>query len=127
MKKIFLLLSLLTLPVFGFQTSARIDLSSTNINTHFGGPNGLVPFPLNFSSFIQTVQVDNTRNANEIVINCNTLTIIVPDDSSGFNFYVAPGLTWSFPPITPFGKTCYIRSLSGTLSSGIVIISATGN
>lgn len=120
-----LLLSLLfCVPVFAKVTSARIDTSSTNLTTHYNGTNGLVVMaPM---SVINSVMIDN-RSASEIVVNCSTsLYTGAPSDSSLFNVYVNANEAWVFPDDSRFGSACYVRSFSGTISSGIVVISAVG-
>lgn len=131
MKKITILVYLLASTVFGVnptQSSVRIDASSTSIPTSFAGTNGYVA--LAHLSLINTVTLNN-RGSNEVVGNCSSLTQTPPDDNSLQNFYVAPGESWTLVNFVPygslsFGKYCYIRSFSGTITTGIFVFSTTG-
>lgn len=121
--RILFLALLLTIPAFAKVTSARIDTSSTNITIHFNGTNGLVP--LASMQVIKSAMIDN-RSASEIVVNCSTTSGTVPSDSSQYNVYIAANEAWVFPDDSLFASACYIRSFSGTISSGIIVISAVG-
>lgn len=130
MKKLFLLF-LFTIPLLARADvfTARIDTSATNLSSSFSGTNGAVLFEnagvVVNPRVINTIYIDN-RQGNEIIVNCSTGPSLIPIDSSVHNISVAGNESWSLPDATGFGNACYIRTFSGTLSSGIIVITAIG-
>lgn len=120
--KLFFIL-LVSFPLFAKQSSARIDTSSTNITVNFNGTNGFVP--LASMQQIQVLQVDN-RTATEIAVNCSTVSGTAPSDTSTNNVYINAGQTWSTGYGELMASACYVRSMSGTISSGVIVVSVGG-
>lgn len=126
MKKILLILLLLPVMASARVASKRLDTSATNLTAHFADASGAIT-AINNANFqsIDTLMIDN-RSSSEIVVNCSSTLGVVPSDTSIANIYVNANESWSLPDSTGFTRYCYWRSFSGTISSGIVVITAIG-
>lgn len=123
MKRILALLLLLPLLASAKVASVRLDTSSTNLTVHFADASGKIALP----SFvaINTLMIDNRTNG-EVVVNCSLGLASVPSDTSVANVYIGPGEAYVPPDSAGFTPYCYWRSFSGTISTGIVAITAVG-
>lgn len=110
---------------FGTLFSARIDFSVTNVSSSFAGANSAISLP--GIRRIKSIQADNSRSSNELVLNCNTTPGVVPSNSSLSNIPIAPGETISTPDDIGGNTACYIRTFSGTASTGIFTIIVNGD
>lgn len=118
--RLFLLLFLSSLALANPWTN-RKDLSSSNLAATFGtGANQILTGP---QIGFKAVQVDNL-GTGEIEINCTQGS--TPSSNSADSWYVAAGEGWGSPDNTPLGKKCWWRSVSGTLSTGILKITGWG-
>lgn len=102
----------------------RVDTSTSNLSSSFpttaqvsGPPTAIV-----------MAQVDNST-ASEIEVNCSSTS--VPSSNSTNSIYVAGNTAWETPTgvsaiIPALAKSCWVRSISGTISSGIIRISIWG-
>ncbi len=103
----------------------RVDTSSTNLSSSFTNAPQLLGPP----TAISTIQVYN-GSASEIEVNCSSTA---KPGSLATNSIFVPGTTGyqSIAPsvslvTVPFEKMCYIRSVSGTISSGVIELVAWG-
>lgn len=102
----------------------RVDTSTSNLAPTFPVGPQLSGFP----NSIVMVQIDN-QSASEIEVNCTSPT--QPSSNSTNSLYVAGNTAWETPTgipllLSPLGKQCWMRSLSGTISSGVIRLSAWG-
>ena len=124
-----LLLLLLLLPLSAFAGNSgnpftyRLNASVSNLTATFPVAPQLSGPMMRFAS----VDVFNT-SAGEIEVNCSSST--QPTSTPGSinsNSFSVPGNYIYFSPVdglvpNPFGAACWIRSVSGTISSGIIEI-----
>lgn len=107
----------------------RVDTSSTNLTTSFPTKPQIgfnIKGPANAISVIQVYN----GSSSEIEVNCSSAT--APSSLSTTSVYV-PGTTGyqSIAPSVsqvsyPFGNTCFLRAVSGTISSGVITLIAWG-
>lgn len=102
----------------------RLDTSSVNLATTFPSTPQLTGFP----SAIVMIQANNA-SASEIEINCSASS--QPSSDTGNGIYVPGNSSYSSPEspsvVLPFGKSCWLRSKSGSsISSGIIELVAWG-
>ncbi len=122
--KVFLLLLLIPIISYANPFTYRVDTSTTNIAATFP-TTAQVSGPTNA---IVMAQVDNSTGS-EIEVNCTKLT--TPSSNSVDSFYVSGNTAWETPVgvssiIPALGKYCWVRSVSGTISSGILRITVWG-
>lgn len=101
----------------------RLDTSSTNLVATFP----LIPQLTGPANAIAVFQVSN-GSSSEIEVNCSSSS--KPGLNSSNSVYV-PGSTAYQSPITslvvvPYVNICWMRSVSGTISSGVIEITAVG-
>lgn len=116
-------LLLLLIPLFVFASSAytyRVDTSGSNLAATFPSSAQLTGPQVAFDA----IQVDNSTGS-EIEVNCSEGS--QPSSNSSDSFYVAGNTTWSTPPKSGLGKKCWMRSISGTISTGIIRLTGWGN
>lgn len=106
--------------------SSRIDTSSTNLTTSYL----LVPLPTVSGKTkrpltVERIQVDNRTSSSEVAVNCSATTSVAPANDIGA-VWVAGGETYSTGPLKA-GNDCWIKSQTGTISSGIVTVLIQGN
>jgi len=107
----------------------RLDTSSVNLAPTFGTTPILgVGATAGTSTDLHKIllmQVDN-NSTSEIEVNCATFA--TPPSSNAINsIYVEGNTTWSGMNNTSLGNRCYWRSVSGTISSGIILLTVWGN
>lgn len=118
MKKLFILAAIPFLIAAG-PINYRLDTSSTNLAATFAN-SPVLSATTNFAN----IQVDN-QTASEIAINCSS--VLKPSVNAtpeiriaGYTAYEPPSYLDMIP--YPFGQNCWLRSYSGTISSGIIRI-----
>lgn len=102
----------------------RIDTSSTNITNAFSGF-AVIDFGGNTPKKITAVNTINL-SAIEIAVNCSGVGSTAPSGTSAYNHYIAAGFGYGSPPNAVYGKSCFVRSMGATISTGIVVICITG-
>lgn len=130
MPKILLLL-LLSLTAFANPWTYRVDTGSSNLGADFlspvltgVSPNTSAPLVYGPSVGFKSIQVYNATSG-EIEVNCSRGDGYHPLASTDYldSFYVPASTGWSTPETQPsLGRACYVRSKSGTLSSGVIQI-----
>lgn len=120
-----LILFLLLFPILSYASpwTSRVNAASTNIAATFP----LVP-QVTATNGLSAVQVDN-QTASELEVNCTSLT--KPASDTITSFYVAGYTVWETPANMnlvpyPLGKYCWYRSVSGTISTGVVRVTGWG-
>lgn len=107
----------------------RLDTSATNLAATFttvpqiGSPTYVVGPP----TAIVMVQVNNP-STSELEVNCSAAT--TPSANQQGSFYVPASTAYQTPYTSavqlPLGKYCWVRSYTGTISTGIIEIVAWG-
>lgn len=136
MKRI--LLSLIFVSGIVFGTSApnapftyRLNTETTNLTATFPANPQIgvtVPGPTNKIAFIDILN----NSSSEIEVNCSESTRPTSiSGSANVDSVPVPGTTGYSSPqgaitLYPFGKVCWLRSVTGTISSGVVEIIAWG-
>lgn len=132
MKSLFLLAIftfLLPISAFGRVATYRLDTSGTNLTASFADASGPVYWITGtglvspFKS-LDSIIIDNESGA-EIVVNCSGGIASIPSNTSLANIYVQTKQAWALDNagLTPY---CYIRAKSGTISSGLVVVTGIG-
>lgn len=124
MKQILFLALLLPHLAFGRVASIRLDTSAVNLTASFADASGPVGLPV-FKS-LDTLMIDN-QSASEIVVNCSAGLGVIPSNSSTANIYIQGHETWSMPDLAGFTPYCYWRAKSGTISSGLIVLTGVGH
>lgn len=75
------------------------------------------------STKFSAMQIDN-RTAGEIEVNCSRGS--VPGSNSTDSFYVDAYSAWVTPRGINLDRQCWLRSVSGTLSSGVIVLTGWG-
>ena len=123
--KNFLIILLIALPGFCAQYAFnyRQDFSSSSLSATFpSSPQFTGP-----ASRFAAIDAVNTSEV-DIEINCNSTS--QPSSNASNSWYIPAGFSWSMPITAlvayPALNTCYLRSTSGTISSGVLTINAEG-
>lgn len=131
MKKIVLaLLMAVSISAQARLSSVRVDAAVTNLTAVNNLPNNKVLVNTVLQQ-VEGVAIDN-RSAAEVVVNCpgvrtNDTADPLPETNSVENIYIGPGSTFTLDNALPGRiKYCFIRTISGTLSSGIITITVKG-
>lgn len=117
--KLSAMILLISLSAFSAPYTYRVDTSSTNLAATF--PTGAqLAGP---SAHIFSVDISN-GSSSEIEVNCSSVT--QPSVNAVSSIYVPASSSYSSPINSllpyPFAKVCWIRSVSGTISSGVIEI-----
>ncbi len=75
------------------------------------------------STKFSAMQIDN-RTGGEIEVNCSRST--VPGSNSIDSFYVDAYTSWVTPKGINLDRNCWVRSVSGSLSSGVWVLTGWG-
>lgn len=102
----------------------RVDTSSANLGTTFPSTPQLTGFP----TAIAMIQANNA-STSEIEINCSTTS--VPASDTGNGIYIPGSSSYASPEsppvVLPFGKSCWLRSKSGSaITTGVIELVAWG-
>lgn len=126
MKTILLLILILPSLVMARVVTQRIDTSVVSLTSSFADSSGPLTVINNGAlKSLDSMMIDNNA-AGEIVVNCSTALGHVPSDTSLANVYIQAKEAWVMPDDAGFTTYCYIRSYSGTISSGVIVVTAVG-
>lgn len=122
MKKLLFTLIAISATV-GYGATKRINAANTNIpGTYSTAAGSLVLSELKNP---KSLFIDN-RTGTEIEVNCTHNHNVLPQASEKNAIYVNASSNWVIDqPRAMLGSACYIRSIGSTISTGIVVITAT--
>lgn len=95
----------------------RVDTGTSTLTSSFGAAQLTGPRQ------ITSVQIDN-GTVGEIEVNCSNG--VTPSSLSANSMYVGASTTLSTPESSSLGSVCFVRSVSGNLSGGVIRIIAWG-
>ena len=107
----------------GFSATKRINAAVNNIPGSYSTAAGSLF--LSELSNPKSIFIDN-RTGTEIEVNCTKNHNALPLSSERNAIYVNASSSWVMDqPRSSLGSACYVRSVGATISTGIVVITAT--